>query len=137
MVVGSRGLSATTGMGPSDRWILIHPPLKTDTRCLPPPPSFHPPLVIPLPRRYPSSCSRHALLSPISLIPSSLPSMTYSNPPSLFTKQDIITTDFCYGFLQFSPSLTLKLPGGVGFDLMRYWDGQPVRFCQTSIPYLG
>ncbi|KAF7321422.1 hypothetical protein MKEN_00662700 [Mycena kentingensis (nom. inval.)] len=41
---------------------------------------------------------------------------------------DLITTDFCYGFLQFSPSLRLKLPGGLGFDLARYWDGQPVRF---------
>lgn len=40
----------------------------------------------------------------------------------------MITTDFCYGFLQFSPSLSLRLPGGVSFDLMHYWDGQPVRF---------
>lgn len=40
----------------------------------------------------------------------------------------MITTDFCYGFLEFNPSLALKLPGGVSFDLMRYWDGQPVRF---------
>lgn len=36
--------------------------------------------------------------------------------------------DFCYGFLDFSPSLALRLPGGVSFDLMKYWDGQPVRF---------
>jgi len=42
--------------------------------------------------------------------------------------QDIITTDFCYGFLEFAPALRLRLPGGVGFDLARYWDGQPVRF---------
>ena len=36
--------------------------------------------------------------------------------------------DFCYGFLEFSPSLALRLPGGISFDLMKYWDGQPVRF---------
>lgn len=36
--------------------------------------------------------------------------------------------DFCYGFLEFNPSLALRLPGGVSFDLMKYWDGQPVRF---------
>jgi hypothetical protein len=41
---------------------------------------------------------------------------------------DIITTDFCYGFLEFSPTIALRLPGGVSFDLMKYWDGQPVRF---------
>ncbi|KAJ7668500.1 hypothetical protein DFH06DRAFT_1280375 [Mycena polygramma] len=42
--------------------------------------------------------------------------------------QDLITTDFCYGFLEFAPSLRLRLPGGLGFDLARYWDGQGVRF---------
>lgn len=36
--------------------------------------------------------------------------------------------DFCYGFLDFNPSLALRLPGGMSFDLMKYWDGQPVRF---------
>lgn len=36
--------------------------------------------------------------------------------------------DFCYGFLEFNPSLALRLPGGISFDLMKYWDGQPVRF---------
>jgi hypothetical protein len=40
---------------------------------------------------------------------------------------DIITTDFCYGFLSF-PEIRLNIPGGISFDLMRYWDGQPVRF---------
>lgn len=40
---------------------------------------------------------------------------------------DLLTSDFCYGFLGF-PSLTLKLPGGVSFDCKKYWDGQPVRF---------
>jgi hypothetical protein len=43
-------------------------------------------------------------------------------------KQDILTMDFCYGFLEFNPNLALRLPGGVSFDLMKYWDGQPVRF---------
>ncbi|KAJ7502890.1 hypothetical protein B0H11DRAFT_1986814 [Mycena galericulata] len=42
--------------------------------------------------------------------------------------EDIITTDFCYGFLEFAPSLRLRIPGGLGFDLARYWDGQDVRF---------
>ncbi|KAK0203448.1 hypothetical protein DFS33DRAFT_802370 [Desarmillaria ectypa] len=46
----------------------------------------------------------------------------------IFSDQDVITTDFCYGFLDFNPSLALRLPGGISFDLMRYWDGQPVRF---------
>lgn len=40
----------------------------------------------------------------------------------------MITTDFCYGFINFSPSLSLQLPGGISLDLMKYWDGQPVRF---------
>lgn len=40
---------------------------------------------------------------------------------------DIVTTDFAYGFLQF-PEIRLNLPGGISFDLMNYWDGQPVRF---------
>ncbi|KAH7101492.1 DUF1769-domain-containing protein [Auriculariales sp. MPI-PUGE-AT-0066] len=40
---------------------------------------------------------------------------------------DLLTADFCYGFLSF-PSLTLKLPGGISFDCMRYWDRQPVTF---------
>jgi hypothetical protein len=44
-----------------------------------------------------------------------------------FGPNDVITTDFCYGFIQF-PQLALTLPGGISFDLMRYWDGQPVRF---------
>lgn len=36
--------------------------------------------------------------------------------------------DFCYGFLTFHPTLALNIPGGLSFDLMQYWDGQPVRF---------
>lgn len=45
-----------------------------------------------------------------------------------FGLQDEITTDFCYGFLEFSPTISLRIPGGLSFDLMKYWDGQPVRF---------
>ena len=40
----------------------------------------------------------------------------------------MISTDFCYGFINFAPSLSLQLPGGFSLDLMKYWDGQPVRF---------
>ncbi|KAL1739192.1 hypothetical protein HDZ31DRAFT_49775 [Schizophyllum fasciatum] len=40
----------------------------------------------------------------------------------------VLTCDFAYGFLSFSPTIALVLPGGLSFDLMRYWDGQPVRF---------
>jgi len=43
-----------------------------------------------------------------------------------FGPEDVITTDFAYGFILF-PSLTLNFPV-VSFDLMKYWDGQPVRF---------
>jgi len=50
-----------------------------------------------------------------------------------FGPGDELTTDFCYGFLTF-PKLTLSLPGGISFDLTKYWDGQPVRFvcCERS-----
>ncbi|KAG8933880.1 hypothetical protein FRC03_010929 [Tulasnella sp. 419] len=43
------------------------------------------------------------------------------------TTEDVLEMDFCYGFLRF-PSLDLQLPGGISFDLKKYWDGQPVRF---------
>ncbi|KAI0250671.1 hypothetical protein BJV78DRAFT_546765 [Lactifluus subvellereus] len=46
----------------------------------------------------------------------------------IFGPEDVFTTDFCYGFIQFTPTLSLQLPGGISFDLMHYWDGQPVRF---------
>ncbi|KAF8273476.1 hypothetical protein EI94DRAFT_1563982 [Lactarius quietus] len=46
----------------------------------------------------------------------------------VFGPEDVFTTDFCYGFIQFAPTLSLQLPGGISFDLMHYWDGQPVRF---------
>ncbi|KAG2008149.1 hypothetical protein CC2G_013610 [Coprinopsis cinerea AmutBmut pab1-1] len=66
---------------------------------------------------------------------------TYFSSPEkrqkvMFGPLDVITTDFCYGFINFSPSLSLQLPGGLSFDLMRYWDGQPVRFvcCERRQP---
>jgi len=46
----------------------------------------------------------------------------------VFGPEDLFTTDFCYGFIQFAPTLSLNLPGGISFDLMHYWDGQPVCF---------
>ncbi|KDQ58782.1 hypothetical protein JAAARDRAFT_69203 [Jaapia argillacea MUCL 33604] len=41
---------------------------------------------------------------------------------------DVITTDFCYSYLEFDPKLSLRIPGGITFDLMRYWDRHPVMF---------
>lgn len=48
----------------------------------------------------------------------------------------MVTTDFCYDFLQFRhEGVTLRLPGGLNIDLMKYWDGQPVRFvCCERLP---
>jgi len=46
----------------------------------------------------------------------------------VFGPEDLITTDFCYGYLQFNPTLALRLSGGMTFDLMKYWDRHPVRF---------
>lgn len=53
--------------------------------------------------------------------------------------QDLVTTDFCYGYLEFSPTLSLRLPGGISFDLIRYWDKHPVRFicCERKQPCSG
>ncbi|KAF8496966.1 hypothetical protein JB92DRAFT_2988748 [Gautieria morchelliformis] len=55
----------------------------------------------------------------------------FANPKNrheiTFGPKDVLTTDFCYGFLSF-PSLALNIPGGISFDLKKYWDGQPVRF---------
>ncbi|VDB91308.1 unnamed protein product [Peniophora sp. CBMAI 1063] len=54
----------------------------------------------------------------------------------VFGPEDIITGDFCHGYLSFTPSVTLNLPGGISFDLLRFWDGQPVRFtcCERKRP---
>lgn len=35
--------------------------------------------------------------------------------------------DFCYGYVQF-PSLYVSLPGGLSFDVKKYWNGQPVKY---------
>lgn len=44
------------------------------------------------------------------------------------TPSDVLTVDFCNGFIDFN-SLQLVLPyAGLRFDLQRYWDGQPVRY---------
>ncbi|KZT53098.1 DUF1769-domain-containing protein [Calocera cornea HHB12733] len=53
-----------------------------------------------------------------------------------FGPDDIITGDFCHSFLHF-PDLSLVLPGGIRFDLKRYWDGQPVRFVCLRRPEKG
>lgn len=53
-----------------------------------------------------------------------------------FGPDDVVTTDFCYGFITF-PQLSLCLPGGISFDLMKYWDGQPVRFVCCERPEDG
>lgn len=43
--------------------------------------------------------------------------------------QDLITADFCHHYLDFSEdSIVLRLPCGIAIDLLRYWDGQPIRF---------
>ncbi|KAF9239827.1 hypothetical protein BU15DRAFT_87839 [Melanogaster broomeanus] len=57
----------------------------------------------------------------------------------VFGPEDLITTDFCYGYLEFSPTLALRLPGGMSFDLIRYWDKHPVKFicCERKQPSPG
>ena len=46
----------------------------------------------------------------------------------VFGPSDLITIDFCYGYFGFWPTPVLQLPGGISFDLMRYWNGQRVLF---------
>ncbi|TFK92352.1 DUF1769-domain-containing protein [Polyporus arcularius HHB13444] len=47
----------------------------------------------------------------------------------VFGPEDLVTTDFCYDFLTFSPDgILLNLPGGLSIEMTKYWDGQPVRF---------
>ncbi|KAL4079548.1 hypothetical protein J3A83DRAFT_4210548 [Scleroderma citrinum] len=57
----------------------------------------------------------------------------------IFGPNDLISIDFCYGFLEFNPTIVLRLPGGITFDLMKYWDRQPVRFvcCERKKPTDG
>ncbi|KAG7100025.1 hypothetical protein E1B28_001811 [Marasmius oreades] len=83
--------------------------------------------------------SRHSH-DPINLQNASQRRSYFSSPDTrrsvMFGSKDIISIDFCYGFLEFSPTISLRLPGGLSFDLMRYWDGQPVRFvcCERKRP---
>jgi len=53
-----------------------------------------------------------------------------------FGPEDLITADFCWGYLQFTPEgVFARIPGGFTLDLMKYWDGLPVRFvCCERIP---
>jgi hypothetical protein len=41
--------------------------------------------------------------------------------------------------MKFSPSLSLQLPGGFSLDMMKYWDGQLVRFvcCERKEGIVG
>lgn len=46
-----------------------------------------------------------------------------------FGPDDLLTVDFCHNHLYFSPKgIDLRIPGGIKIDVMRYWDGQPVKF---------
>jgi len=44
-----------------------------------------------------------------------------------FTPETVFHMDFAYGYFQF-PELCLSLPGGISFDLKKYWCNQPFRF---------
>lgn len=44
----------------------------------------------------------------------------------VFEKGRVYSTDFFNPFLDFN-KFALKLPGGLSFKLMSYWDGQPLR----------
>ncbi|TCD67433.1 hypothetical protein EIP91_012405 [Steccherinum ochraceum] len=47
----------------------------------------------------------------------------------VFGPEDLITADFCWNYLDFSPEgVSARIPGGFALDLMHYWDGLPVRF---------
>ncbi|EPS95250.1 hypothetical protein FOMPIDRAFT_1168833 [Fomitopsis schrenkii] len=55
----------------------------------------------------------------------------------VFRPEDLITADFCYNYLRFSPQgVELRLPGGIAIDMMKYWDGQRVPFvcCERLRP---
>ncbi|KAH9933766.1 uncharacterized protein B0H18DRAFT_600935 [Fomitopsis serialis] len=55
----------------------------------------------------------------------------------VFGPEDLITADFCYDYLRFSPQgVELRLPGGITIDMMKYWDGQRVPFvcCERLHP---
>lgn len=55
------------------------------------------------------------------------------------TPEDVVTVDFCNGYINFN-NLQLELPyGNLKFDLQQYWDGQPVRYVcknlKTNVVY--
>jgi len=55
----------------------------------------------------------------------------------VFGPDDLITADFCHNHLHFSPdSVALQVPGGLTIEMLKYWDGQPVRFvcCERARP---
>jgi len=88
----------------------VHTTIQDDTSQLRPQDSSEPPLNLGPPNK------RRAYFSSVP-----------HRETVVYHPSDVITTDFCYGFLSF-PQLALTLPGGLSFDLMKYWDGQPVRF---------
>ncbi|KAG9034251.1 hypothetical protein FRB95_013533 [Tulasnella sp. JGI-2019a] len=55
-----------------------------------------------------------------------------------FTPEVVLHVDFAYGYFQF-PELYLSLPGGISFNLKKYWNKQPVRFvcCQRASTRTG
>ncbi|PKI84085.1 hypothetical protein MVES1_002023 [Malassezia vespertilionis] len=51
----------------------------------------------------------------------------------MVTPDDVITVDFCNGYIDFN-QLHLKIPyGGLEFDLGKYYNGQPVRYVCKNI----
>ncbi|BGO91161.1 hypothetical protein NBRC10512_005745 [Rhodotorula toruloides] len=51
---------------------------------------------------------------------------------TLLTPSHILRADFSHGFINFD-SLSVSLPGGLGFSLAKYWNGEPVVFsCQRK-----
>ena len=43
--------------------------------------------------------------------------------------QDLIVADFVHGHLDIGPShFSVQIPGGYAFDMMQYWEGQPLKF---------
>lgn len=91
-----------------------------------------------------SSCSSVSSMSPKKRKPTKSAKARRTHFASASARQnvtfgpsDIITTDFCYGFLVFHPQLALRLPGGLTFDLEKWWDGQPVRFVCCERPRNG
>jgi len=49
----------------------------------------------------------------------------------LFKPDQWLNLDFCNGYLDFN-TFSLKIPGGLHYSLMKYWDGQPVTYVCRS-----